>query len=69
MNTPQSAEAESKFSDNAITYTNTASRVTFTFGHTYGVLVSANGKLNYLSESQAEDFALALEEAGYRVVA
>lgn len=63
----QSTEAE--FPDNAITYTNTASRVTFTFGHTHGVLVSANGKLNYLSESQAEDFALALEEAGYRVVA
>lgn len=50
----------------AITYTNTASRVTFTFGHARGVLVSASGKLSYLSPRAAEDFVEALVEAGYR---
>jgi hypothetical protein len=54
--------------NNAVTYSNTAARVTFTFGHTHGVLVSASGKLQYLSPSQAEDFIEALVEAGYRVV-
>lgn len=54
---------------NAVTYTNTAARVTFTFGHARGVLVSCGGKLSYLSARKAEDFIEALTEAGYRVAA
>jgi hypothetical protein len=52
--------------NNAITYTNTASTVTFTFGSAAGVLASVNGKVEVLSPNQAEDFIEALEEAGYR---
>ena len=55
--------------NSAITYTNTAATVTFTFGHLHGVLVSCRGKLEYLSPRRAEDFMEALKEAGYRVAA
>jgi hypothetical protein len=44
---------------NAVTYTNTAARVTFTFGHAHGVLVSCGGKLSYPAR-KAEDFIEAL---------
>lgn len=50
------------------TYTNTASTVTFEFGDRRGVLVSCNGKPQFLSPRQTEDFEEALVEAGYRLV-
>ena len=53
--------------NNAITYTNSASTVTFTFGDRAGVLANINGRVEVLSPNQAEDFIEALTEAGYRV--
>ena len=57
--------------DNTITYTNKVSTVTFAFAADHSdatpVVVTTNGKVESLTASRAEDYALALEEAGYTI--